>query len=126
MSESKAFRPDGDGMIIGCIQENADNQYWDEEKRWLAQTFLVRANQKPAGGVDAVNLRELQRGEVESAVIYTNMECTALYLNPPAILNGVAIMQVTRCAGMLDIELRITEEKKWVSTLPQLNRNSMS
>lgn len=87
---------------------------------------MVRANQKPAGGVDAVNLRELQRGEVESAVIYTNMECTALYLNPPAILNGVAIMQVTRCAGMLDIELRITEEKKWVSTLPQLNRNSMS
>lgn len=76
--------------------------------------------------MDAVNLRELQRGEVESAVIYTNMECTALYLNPPAILNGVAIMQETSCAGMLDIEPRIIEAKKWVSTLPQLNRNSMS
>ncbi|MGK6842089.1 hypothetical protein [Klebsiella quasipneumoniae] len=40
MSESKAFRPDGGGMSLGRIQEIADNPYCDEEKRWLAQTFL--------------------------------------------------------------------------------------
>ncbi|MDR8351521.1 hypothetical protein FPK35_26720, partial [Acinetobacter baumannii] len=83
---------------LGRIQEIADNPYCDEEKRWLAQTFLARASQKPAAYVDAVNLRQLQRGEVESAVIFTNMECTALYLNPPAILNGVDTAQVTRSA----------------------------
>lgn len=51
-------------------------------------------------------------GEVESAVIFTNMECTALYLNPPAILNGVDTPQVTRCADLLDLELRIAEAKR--------------
>ncbi|KMH43345.1 hypothetical protein SM73_05341 [Klebsiella quasipneumoniae] len=61
MSESKAFRPDGGGMSLGRIQEIADNPYCDEEKRWLAQTFLARASQKPAAYVDAVNLRQLQR-----------------------------------------------------------------
>nr|EKU3528654.1 hypothetical protein [Klebsiella quasipneumoniae] len=74
--------------------------------------FLARASQKPAAYVDAVNLRQLQRGEVESAVIFTNMECTALYLNPPAILNGVDTAQVTRSADLLDLELRIAEAKK--------------
>lgn len=112
MSESKAFRPDGGGISIGRIQEIADNPYCDEEKRWLAQTFLARASQKPVAYVDAVNLRQLQRGEVESAVIFTNMECTALYLKPPAILNGVDTTQMTRCADLLDLELRIAEAKK--------------
>jgi hypothetical protein len=63
MSESKAFRPDGGGMSLGRIKEIADNPYCDEEKRWLAQTFLARASQKPVAYVDAVNLRQLQRGK---------------------------------------------------------------
>lgn len=40
------------------------------------------------------------------------MECTALYLKPPAILNGVDTTQMTRCADLLDLELRIAEAKK--------------
>lgn len=63
---------------------------------------------------------------MESAVIFTNMECTALYLNPPAILNGVDTAQVTRSADLLDLELRIAEAKKWVSTRPRLNRSTTS
>ncbi|HIG8798270.1 TPA: hypothetical protein ACYEOW_004850 [Raoultella terrigena] len=112
MSGSKAFRPDGGGMSIERIQEIADNPNCDEEKRWLAQSFLARARQKAAAYVDIVNLRRLQRGEVESVEIFTDTHCTPLYLNPPAILNSIDTMQVTRCIDLFDLKLRIAEAKK--------------
>lgn len=87
-TEKKGFRADGGDMSIGRIREIADDAYGDEEKRWLAKTILARASEKPAAYVDMVELRRLQRGELDDVAIFTHTLSTPLYLDPPISLEA--------------------------------------
>lgn len=82
-SKIKPLRADGGELSRGRLREIADNPYGDEEKRWMAAVLLSRFEAKPLGYVDMTAVRQMHRGETDSASLFMSTLSTPVFDGPP-------------------------------------------
>lgn len=81
-SEVKPLHADGSDMSLGRLREIAENRYGNEEMRWMAAKLLAYMEAKPLGYVDMTAVRQMQRGETESAALFLSPHSTPVWLAP--------------------------------------------
>ncbi len=82
MAHIKPLRADGSDMSLGRLREIAENQYGNEEMRWMAAKLLAYMEAKPLGYVDMTAVKQMQRGETDSAALFLSPFSTPVWLAP--------------------------------------------
>ncbi|MEX5881860.1 hypothetical protein AB6G95_19280 [Proteus vulgaris] len=69
-------------MSLGRLHEIAENQYGNEEMRWMAAKLLSYMEAEPLGYVDMTAVKQMQRGETDSAALFLSPLSTPVWLAP--------------------------------------------